>query len=533
MVLFGHFMDMTVFSNGTAKISAGSYIYPRKNAMKMETQRTNAVFTLDRLFVKDFPRLEDDQDTCPISTMTFRPEDIEMGNVVYVMECGHVMHTNEYVRFRQGPGVFHEGIITKPCPFCRADLLRCHTRLLPRELFRARFYHAQYEALSLDDRHEMEEAWNRHRVALQPYAEPNASTEAERRNARAHDDALATMRFRHMPELHYDARKAFQKYTSLGTIKLPSALETFCLWYRGVVVPSADPNVVLLLSVNDMRMNVLRSYRVVWNGNQGHCVEPALATWSQHEDERFGLPGAHGDVHYSISSNGSVAAKSQTIQKNNNPPNFFVKLIVFDPQCQSRYMFTQCRGIALRGKSPMFNASGSLVALCVRDVFSIRGFFFNIYSTEGTLQLVRSENVEPPDGWEACQQSLHWVGDTEVRWLVRSPNQLMLYRLDVMHDAAASIVGAIAFSHAGHIRHVEIAETEKEGMCANLKMDTGGAFMFTLNPLSMRDSTTNGEDLWNMAHRESSYLQGRYVLSIGRLHGELDIKTVRPRFMQL
>ena len=181
----------------------------------------------------------------------------------------------------------------------------------------------------------------------------------------------------------------------------------------------------------------------------------------------------------------------------------------------------------------MFNASGSLVALCVRDVFSIRGFFFNIYSTEGTLQLVRSENVEPSDGWEACQQSLHWVGDTEVRWLVRSPNQLMLYRLDVMHDAAASIVGAIAFSHAGHIRHVEIAETEKEGMCANLKMDTGGAFMFTLNPLSMRDSTTNGEDLWNMAHRESSYLQGRYVLSIGRLHGELDIKTVRPRFMQL
>ena len=171
----------------------------------------------------------------------------------------------------------------------------------------------------------------------------------------------------------------------------------------------------------------------------------------------------------------------------------------------------------------MFNASGTHVALCVRVTLSLH--HIHIYHTSN-LQIVLSESVNAP--YHCLQHTLHWVGDTQVRWLERTYNTLKLVHCNLM-DKRPIIVREIPFEHVGPIEKVEMAETAV-GTCANLTLSDNRAFMLTLDPLEMKDFTYSGEDLWNKPHPESSCLQGPYVVCRTR-SGELDFKQVRPRFL--
>ena len=437
---------------------------------KHEMARTSARFTTNGLWVSHYPR---EDDTCPICTRTFSPEDIETGNIVYVVQCGHVMHTDEYLRMR-----------AQSCPICRADLTFSGARLLPRELFRSYLYNDAYKALSQEDREEMQQAWESHQGAMLPYHGA---------------EALQNLHFRRNMLQHYTG-PAFPKYTTYRRIKLP---------HPGPTATNFD-NVLLLLHNHQ-----LLSYRVQWTGIQGHCSELPIASWSPPNEAR-------NDLQFSIAQKGSVAAYSYSILGDTEPPQLLAKIHVFDPQKRSRPLIAQCDGVTFEGQPPLFNASGTHVALCVRVTLSLH--HIHIYHTSN-LQIVLSKSVNAP---YHCLQTLHWVGNTQVRWLARIDNTLTLVSCNLMDDDPI-IVHVIPFEHVGPIEKVEMAETAK-GTCANLTLSDNRAFMLTLDPLCMVDFTERGEDLWNKPHPESSCLQGPYVVCRTR-SGELDFKQVRPRFL--
>ena len=145
---------------------------------------TCAQFTVgDDHVVKEFPKLgkcwwaEDELDKDGIDQEPYTPEDVERGKVMYIVECGHIMHTQDVFTMYPNP-LYHEYILPYtgavlqnplPCIFCRRDIRYSHVRLLPREAFRRQYYRVWYAMQTSRKKADMEAEWQSNQRALAPY----------------------------------------------------------------------------------------------------------------------------------------------------------------------------------------------------------------------------------------------------------------------------------------------------------------------------------------------------------------------------
>ena len=151
---------------------------------------TCAQFTVENNHVvKEFPKLgecwwtEKETDTDTFDMECYTPEDVERGEVMYLVECGHVFRTSNFLKnfpdpyikmmaghLVDGDGDHGWGIQTIPaCPLCRRDIPISHVRLLPREAFRKQFYSVWYATQTAGKKAKMEAEWQSNQRALARY----------------------------------------------------------------------------------------------------------------------------------------------------------------------------------------------------------------------------------------------------------------------------------------------------------------------------------------------------------------------------
>ena len=140
--------------------------------------------------VKEFPKLnecgwaEDELDTDVCDMEPFTPKDVESGEVMYLVECGHVFRTSQFLLSFPNPLIRiipYDTVLTNygrmestargppQCPVCRRLIAECHVRLLPREAFRKQYYSAWYATLTAVDKTQMEAEWQSNQRKLAPY----------------------------------------------------------------------------------------------------------------------------------------------------------------------------------------------------------------------------------------------------------------------------------------------------------------------------------------------------------------------------
>jgi len=139
--------------------------------------------------VKEFPKLnecgwaENELDLDTIDMEPYTPYDVESGEVMYLVECGHVFRTSQFLLSFPDPlrreipydtvldyGTFGSIARGPPqCPVCRRMIAECHVRLLPREAFRKQYYSAWYATLTAVEKTKMEAEWQMNQRALAPY----------------------------------------------------------------------------------------------------------------------------------------------------------------------------------------------------------------------------------------------------------------------------------------------------------------------------------------------------------------------------
>ena len=139
--------------------------------------------------VKEFPKLDEcgwAKDELDLDTIDIEPytrDDVERGEVMYLVECGHVFRTSQFLLSFPDPLTrvipydttwddheYHFTAAGPPaCPVCRRLIPDCHVRLLPREAFRKQFYSEYYSSLPANVKADMQAEWDKNHRALAPY----------------------------------------------------------------------------------------------------------------------------------------------------------------------------------------------------------------------------------------------------------------------------------------------------------------------------------------------------------------------------